>query len=439
MQQEEFHMTNQNNGRRVAIIAGLRTPFAKQGTAFKDLTALDLGQMVCAELLERTEIDPAEIDQVVYGQVIPSIHAPNIAREIGLGIGLPRDIEAYSVSRACATSYQSTVNVAQAIQAGVIDCGLAGGAESASILPVPIQQPLQKALLQASQAKSVTAQVAAFSDVRPSDLLPRTPDIAEPSTGETMGEAAERMAKLNDIPRQAQDKFAHRSHTLAEKAWSAGKFDDEVMPVHIPPNYEETIHKDNLVRPDSELEKYSKLPPVFDRKHGSVTAGNSSPLTDGASALLLMAEEKAKAMGLPILGVIRSYAFTAVDPADQLLIGPVYAMPIALEHAGMALADMDLVDQHEAFAAQVLSVIQKVESRQFAQEKLNQDEPVGEIDMDTFNVNGGSIAVGHPFAATGARQITQTLRELQRRGGGVALCSACAAGGLAAAMVLETV
>ncbi|MAT98331.1 MAG: acetyl-CoA C-acyltransferase FadI [Anaerolineaceae bacterium] len=432
-------MTDQNNGRRVAIVAGLRTPFAKQGTAFKDLTALDLGQLVCAELLERTEIDPEEIDQVVYGQVIPSIHAPNIAREIVLGIGLPHDIEAYSVSRACATSYQSTVNVAQAIQAGVIDCGLAGGAESASILPVPIQQPLQKALLQASQAKSVTKQVAAFSDVRPSDLLPRTPDIAEPSTGETMGEAAERMAKLNGIPRQAQDEFAHRSHTLAEKAWSAGKFDDEVMPIHIPPNYEETIHKDNLVRPDSALEKYAKLPPVFDKKHGSVTAGNSSPLTDGASALLLMAEEKAKALGLPILGVIRSYAFTAVDPADQLLIGPVYAMPIALERAGMTLADMDLVDQHEAFAAQVLSVIQKVESPEFAREKLNQDEPVGEIEMDTFNVNGGSIAVGHPFAATGARQITQTVRELQRRGGGVALCSACAAGGLAAAMVLETV
>lgn len=432
-------MSTKLNGRRVAIVAGLRTPFAKQGTAFKDLTALDLGQLVCAELLERTEIDPEEIDQVVYGQVIPSIHAPNIAREIVLGIGLPHDIEAYSVSRACATSYQSTVNVAQAIQAGVIDCGLAGGAESASILPVPIQQPLQKALLQASKAKSVTAQVAAFSNIRPSDLLPRTPDIAEPSTGETMGEAAERMAKLNDIPRQAQDEYAHRSHSLAEKAWSEGKFDDEVMPVHIPPEYRETIHKDNLVRPDSELEKYAKLPPVFDRKHGSVTAGNSSPLTDGASALLLMAEEKAKALGLPILGVIRSYAFTAVDPADQLLIGPVYVMPIALERAGMTLADIDLVDQHEAFAAQVLSVIQKVESREFAQEKLNQDEPVGEINMDTFNINGGSIAVGHPFAATGARQITQTLRELQRRGGGVALCSACAAGGLAAAMILETV
>jgi acetyl-CoA acyltransferase len=432
-------MSKQVNGRRVAIIAGLRTPFAKQGTAFKDLTALELGQLVCAELLERVTLEPEEIEQVVYGQVIPSVFAPNIAREIVLGIGLPHQIEAYSVSRACATSYQSTVNVAQAIQTGVIDCGLAGGAESASILPIPIQRPLQKALLQASKARSVAGRLAAFAEVRPADLLPRTPDIAEPSTGETMGEAAERMAKENRIPRHAQDEFAHRSHTLAAKAWSEGKFDDEVMAVHIPPHYEQTLLKDNLVRADSELEKYAELPPVFDKKYGSVTAGNSSPLTDGASALLLMAEEKARALGLPILGVIRSYGFTAVDPADQLLIGPVYAMPLALERAGMTLSDMDLVDQHEAFAAQVLSVIQKVESAQFARDKLNRNEPVGKIEMDRFNVNGGSIAMGHPFAATGARQITQTLHELQRRGGGVALCSACAAGGLAAAIVLETV
>ncbi|MCA9876042.1 MAG: acetyl-CoA C-acyltransferase FadI [Ardenticatenaceae bacterium] len=431
-------MANLLNGRRVAIVAGLRTPFTRQGGAFKDLSALDLGQLVCAELLERVDIDPQEIDQVVYGQVIPSVHAPNIAREIVLGISLPPSIEAYSVSRACATSYQTAVNVAQAIQAGVIDCGLAGGAESASILPVPIQRPLQKALLQASKARTTTKRLKAFADVRPSDLLPRTPDIAEPSTGETMGEAAERMAKENDISRQAQDEYAHRSHVLAEKAWSEGKFDDEVMPVHVPPDYRQTVHKDTLVRPDSSLENYGRLRPVFDREHGSVTAGNSSPLTDGASALLLMAADKAQALGLPILGLIRSYAFTAVDPADQLLIGPVYAMPLALERAGMTLADMDLIDQHEAFAAQVLSVIQKVESPQFAHEKLHREHPIGHIDMDIFNVNGGSIALGHPFAATGARQITQTLHELQRRGGGVALCSACAAGGLAAAMVLET-
>jgi acetyl-CoA acyltransferase len=425
------------NGKRVAIVAGLRTPFAKQGTTFKDLSALDLGRLVCAELLERSEMDPNQINQVVYGQVIPSVYAPNIAREIVLGIGLPERIEAYSVSRACATSYQSTINVAQAIQAGAIECGLAGGADSVSVLPVPISRPLQKALLQAGKAKTTPERLKAFKELRPADLLPKPPDIAEPSTGETMGEAAERMAKINHISREAQDEFAHRSHVLAHQAWEEGKFDDEVMAVHIPPDYRETMVQDNNIRPDSDLEKYAQLKPVFDREHGSVTAGNSSPLTDGASALLLMNEEKAKAMGLPILGVIRSYAFAGVDPSDQLLIGPVYATPVALQRAGVTLDDMDLIDMHEAFAAQILSVVQAFESKEFARQKLNREEPIGEIDWDKFNVNGGSIAIGHPFAATGARQITQTLHELKRRGGGLALCSACAAGGLAAAMVLE--
>jgi acetyl-CoA acyltransferase len=427
-----------NNGRRAAIISGLRTPFAKQGTAYQDLSALDLGRLVCAELLERVDLDPQEIDQIVYGQVIPSVHAPNIAREVGLGIGLPRKIEAYSVSEACITSYRAAINVAEAIAVGAIDCGLAGGAESASIVPVPISQPLQKALLQAGKAKSLPERVDAFTNVRPVDLIPKEPDIAEPSTGETMGESAERMAKENHIPREAQDRFAHRSHMLAAQAWKECKFDDEVMTVQVPPKYKETMLMDNLVRPDSNLENYPNLKPVFDREHGTVTAGNSSPLTDGASALLLMAEEKAKALGLPILGFINSYAFTAVDPADQLLIGPAYATPMALERAGLTLDDLDLVDQHEAFAAQILSVVQAWESKEFAREQLGREAPVtDELDWDKFNVNGGSIALGHPFAATGARQITQTLNELNRRDGELALCGACAAGGMAAAMILE--
>ena len=428
---------NGKEGQRAAIVAGLRTPFAKQGTDYIDLSALDLGKLVCAELLERTDLDAAEVEQVVYGQVIPSVHAPNIAREIVLGTGMPYDIEAYTVSEACITSYRATVEVVQAIEAGAIACGIAGGAESASVVPVPISRPLQKALLQAGKAKSLSQRVEAFRKVRPADLVPEQPAIAEPSTGETMGEAAERMAKMNDISRQAQDEFAHRSHTLAARGWDEGYFDDEVMAVHVPPDYETTVEQDTLVRPDSALEKYAELPPVFDKEHGTVTAGNSSPLTDGASALLLMNEERARALGLPLLGFIRSYAFTAVDPADQLLIGPAYATPMALDAAGMNLNDLDLLDQHEAFSAQILSVVRALESEQFAREKLGRSEAVGEIDWDRFNVNGGSIAVGHPFAATGARQITQTLRELRRRDGNAALCGACAAGGMAAAMILE--
>jgi acetyl-CoA acyltransferase len=426
-----------NNNRQGVVVAGLRTPFAKRQTALKNFSPLDLGKLVCAELLERVDLDPKIVDQIVFGQVIPSIQAPNVAREIVLGIGIPPEITAYTVSKACITSYQTTVNVLQAIQEGAIECGIAGGTESASDVPIMASKPLQDALHRASSAKTMAKRLAAFRKLSLSDLLPRPPAIAEPSTGETMGEAAERMAKENGISREAQDEFARRSHQRAAQAWREGKFADEVMAVHIAPDFKETLAEDNLLRPESDMATYAKLKPVFDKKYGTVTAGNSSPLTDGASALLLMNEAKAKALGMPILGKIRSYAFAALDPFDQLLLGPAYAAPIALERAGMTLADMDLIDMHEAFAATVLSTIQAFESATFAREKLNRSQPIGEVDWDKLNVNGGSIAMGHPFAATGTREIAQTLGELNRRGGGLALCTACAAGGMGAAMILE--
>ncbi|MFO7177098.1 MAG: acetyl-CoA C-acyltransferase FadI [Pseudomonadota bacterium] len=423
-------------GRRVAIVSGLRTPFAKQGTAFRNLSALDLGRAVVAELIERTGIPRNEIQQVVYGQVVPSLAAPNIAREIVLGLGLPRTVDAYSVSRACATSYQSTVSVAQSIADGTIDCGIAGGADSASDVPMTISKGLSAALVRANRARTLAERVQAFRGLSLADLAPVAPALRELSTGLTMGESAEKMAKENGISREQQDEFAHRSHVRAAAAWNDGRFAEEVMTFYVPPKFE-AVREDNLVRKDSSLDAYGKLKPVFDKAHGTVTAGNSSPLTDGASALLLMSEEKAKALGLSPLGYLRSYAFCGVDPADQLLIGPAYATPMALDRAGLELKDMDLIDMHEAFAAQVLSNTQALESDTFARERLGRDKRVGTIDWDKFNVSGGSIAIGHPFAATGARQITQTLRELQRRRGQFALCTACAAGGLGAAMVLE--
>ena len=424
------------NGDRVAIVAGVRTPFAKQSTAYRALTALDLGKLAVAELLSRTAIKPSEIDQVVYGQVIPAVTTPNIAREIVLGVDLPRSIEAYSVSRACTTSYQSTVNVAESIMAGVIDVGIAGGADSASDVPMVTSKKLSDALLGASRAKGVGGKLKSFRGVSPQDLLPIPPALKEPSTGLTMGESAEKMAKENGIPRKAQDELAHRSHTLAAQAWADGRLAKDVMTAYVPPKYE-PFSEDNLVRKDSTLDGYEKLRPVFDRKFGSITAGNSSPLTDGASALLVMRESKAKALGYTPLGYIRSYAFTAVDPTEQLLMAPAYAAPLALDRAELKLKNMDLIDLHEAFAAQVLSNVQAWESDTFAKEKLGRDKKLGTVDWERVNVLGGSIAMGHPFAATGARQIMHTLRELQRRGGEFALCTACAAGGLGAAMVLE--
>jgi len=427
----------ESNGKRVAVVAGLRTPFAKQWSAYREVSALDLANIVVSELLQRVDLDPKKIQQVVYGQVVPSVEAPNIAREIVLATGMPKSIEAYSVSRACATSYQSTVNVAEAIMAGAIDTGVAGGADSASNVPITVSKRLAEALMAATKARSIGERMQAFAGIRPRDLAPVPPAIKEFSTGLSMGDSAEKMAKENHISREAQDEFAHRSHSLAAKAWAEGKFDDEVMEVFVPNRFNEAIREDNLIRKDTAIEKYAKLKPAFDRKHGTVTAANSSPLTDGASALLLMREDKAQALGFDVLGFIRSYAFAALDPAGQLLMGPSYAAPVALGRAGVKVSDLDLVDMHEAFAAQILSNTQAFESAEWAQKHLGRSEKIGDIDWDKFNVTGGSISIGHPFAATGARQITQTLRELKRRGGNLALCTACAAGGLGAAMVLE--
>lgn len=423
-------------GKRVAIVAGLRTPFAKQWTDYKSVPALDLARIVVAELLQRTDICPAEIEQVVYGQVVPSVHAPNIAREVVLGTGMPPHIDAFSVSRACATSHQALVNVAEGICSGSITIGLAGGADSSSDVPITVSKRLQRALIEASKARSVGARLKAFASLRPADLAPVPPAIKEPSTGLTMGESAEKMAKENGISRAAQDAFAHRSHRLALEAWDAGRMADEVMEVFVPPSFRSSIARDNLPR-EGELSGYAKLRPAFDRHHGTVTAANSSPLTDGASAMLIMREDRAEALGLKPLGYLKSYAFAALDPTGQMLMGPSYATPIALDRAGMTLKDMDLVDMHEAFAAQVLSNTQAFESKEWAETHLGRSEAIGEIDWDNFNVNGGSIALGHPFAATGGRQVTGALHELRRRGGGTALVTACAAGGLGAALVLE--
>lgn len=429
-------MQEPKKGRRAAIVAGLRTPFQKQATGFSAMSALDLGTAVVAELLARSSILAKEVDQVVFGQVLPSLEAPNIAREIVLAAGLPRSIEAFSVSRACATSYQSAISATEAIWAGAADCVIAGGADSASDIPITVSKPLAAALLKASKAKTLAERLKSFAHLKPAHLIPVPPAIQEYSTGISMGQSAEKMAKENGIDRRAQDEFAHRSHTLAARAWQDGRLEEEVMTVYAGRQFD-PVSRDNLVRGDSDVESYARLRPAFDRQHGTVTAGNSSPLTDGAAALLIVSESRAKSWGLEPLGYVRSYAFAALDPAGQLLMGPSYATPIALSRAGLTLADMDLVDMHEAFSAQVLSNTRAFESKTFAKKVLDRSEPIGAIDWDTFNVCGGSIALGHPFAATGARQINQTLRELRRRGGQYALCTACAAGGLGASIVLE--
>ncbi|MFC0444440.1 acetyl-CoA C-acyltransferase FadI [Pseudidiomarina halophila] len=424
-------------GDRIAIVAGLRTPFAKQASYFHGIPALDLGKMVVQEMLNRYGLDGKEVEQLVFGQVVQMPSAPNIAREIVLGTSLPVSTDAYSVSRACATSFQTTANIVEAMVAGNISVGIAGGADSSSVLPIGVTRNLALRLVELNKARSMGQRLNILKRLSFSDLKPVPPEIAEYSTGLTMGETAEQMAKTHSISRADQDALAHRSHSLAHEAWEDEKLNDEVMTAYAEP-YKDFLRRDNTIRSDSKLDGYAKLKPVFDRKHGSVTAANSTPLTDGAAAVLLMTESKAKALGYEVLGYIKSYAFSAIGVEKDMLMGPSFATPIALDRAGMKLADLDLIDMHEAFAAQTLANIKMFASKSFAKEKLGRSEAIGEIDMDKFNVLGGSIAYGHPFAATGARMITQTLRELKRRGGGTALTTACAAGGLGAAMILES-
>ena len=422
-------------GRRVAIVAGIRTPFARSGTTLRSLSAITLGKHCVTELIQRSEVDPTLIEAIVYGTVVPSVLAPNIAREVSLLPLLPKGVQSFTVSRACASANQAITDAADQITLGHADVIIAGGAESLSNVPILHSRGMSDALVAASKAKTFGGRVKALATVRPRDLVPITPAIAEPSTGESMGESAEKMAKINAIPREEQDQFALRSHRLAAAGTADGRLTAEIAPLYVPPAFD-AMSSDNGVRSDSSIEALAALRPVFDRKYGSVTAGNASPLTDGASAVLLMSEERAKALGYTPLAFIRSYSYAALDPGEQLLMGPVLAAPVALKRAGLSLGDIDLIEMHEAFAAQVLCNLKAFESQAWA-ERAGFSKPVGEVDRARLNVMGGSLSLGHPFGATGGRILTTLCHELVRRGGQFGLMTVCAAGGMGHAMVVE--
>ena len=423
-------------GRRVAIVAGVRTPFARAGTAFKNLTAIELGKLCVAELIQRTNLEGRLVEAIVYGTVVQAVTAPNIAREVSLLPMLPKGCEAYTVGRACASANQAITDAADQILLGHHDVVIAGGAESLSNVPILHSRSMSEKLLAFSRAKGTAQRVRLLGSIRPRDLVPITPAIAEPSTGETMGQSAEKMAKINHIPREEQDQFALRSHRLAAVGTEDGRLTAEIVPVYVPPKYDAALVSDNGIRTDTSIEQLRGLKPVFDRQYGTVTAGNSSPLTDGASAVLLMSEERANTLGYPPLAFVRSYAYAALDPGEQLLMAPVLAAPLALQRAGLTLGDIDVIDMHEAFAAQVLCNLAGFVSREWAA-RAGFSEPVGEVDRSKLNVMGGSIAIGHPFGATGGRILTTLANELVRRGGQFGLLTVCAAGGMGHAMVIE--
>ncbi|MGZ8399116.1 MAG: acetyl-CoA C-acyltransferase [Gemmatimonadales bacterium] len=429
-------MLDSRRGRRVAIVAGVRTPFAKSGTVFRDVSATALARHAARELLYRSEIDGREIDEVVFSQVVPSALTPNVAREVSLLPQLPPSVPAYTLNRACASAAQAINNAADQILLGHADAILAGGVESLSDIPILHSRRFSQVLVDASKARSFGGRIATLSRTRPRDLIPVSPAIAEPSTGESMGQSAEKMAKENAISREEQDRLALMSHQRAAAATADGRLTAEIAPWFSGPEMDQVITGDNGVRSDTSPDALAKLKPVFDRKYGTVTAGNSSPLTDGAAAVLLMAEEKAKALGHQPLAYIRSYAVSAVDPGWQLLMGPVFAVPKALERAELTWSELGLVEIHEAFAAQVLSNVQAWGSQAWA-DRLGLAGPVGEVDWERTNVSGGSIAIGHPFAATGARLVTTLANEMRRRDVQFGLLSICAQGGMGYAMVLE--
>lgn len=424
--------------RRAVIVSGVRTPFVRAFTDYMRMDSIDLADTAVAGLLTRTGLPKAAVQAIVWGGVILPGAAPNIAREIALDLELDPGCEGHTVTRACASGLQAVTTAAAAIERGEYDVMIAGGSDSTSNAEVKLPQKLVHAGAPLALGKpkpkdylSAVAQLAPFTDI-----LPRRPRIAERTTGEVMGESAEKMAAIHGVGRDAQDEFAARSHHRAAAAIDSGRFDDEVLDVVTPEG--KTVTRDGLVRANTSVEKLATLSPVF-AKNGTVTAGNSSPLTDGASAVLLMSEDKARALGFAPLAAFRSWSYVSVDPRDQVLIGPAISMPRALDKAGMSLGDVDFVDIHEAFAAQTLSVLAALASDEWAKTRLDRDTAVGEIDPDVLNVHGGSVSLGHPFGATGARMVTTMANELARSGKSAALLGICAAGGIGASAVLERV
>ena len=430
--------TKKTASRRAVVVGGARTPFVRAFGSFISLDSIDLGVAAVKGLLDRTGVKHSDIDAIVWGGVVLPSAAPNLAREIALDIGLPHSVEGMTVTRACASGLQAITTAVSMIERGDADVVIAGGSDSTSNGELKMPQSfVRKVAPVAMNRKSSTMDyLKLLTRLKVKDLMPSTPKIAERSTGQVMGESAEEMAGRNDISRESQDEFAVLSHHRAAAAHESGRFANEIVPVTTPKG--ETVYTDEIVRGDTTIEKMAKLRPAF-AKNGSLTAANSSSLTDGAAGVLIMTEDKAKELGFTPLAAFKSWSYIGVDPADQLLMGPAIAMPKALDKAELTLDDIDVIDMHEAFAAQVLSVVKMIESDSFAQRRLGKDAAVGKIDRNKLNIYGGSIALGHPFAATGARMVLTMANELATTDKRTALLGICAAGGIGAGAVMESV
>lgn len=410
----------------------------KSGSDYMDLMSYQLGQYAISGLLAKTGIDPSVIDRVIMGTVIANLQTSNVAREAATTAGVPNEVPCDTVTMACISANRAICNGIADICAGQADVVLAGGVDNTSDSPIGYTKKMRKKLFKAQKLKTTGDMIRFASTLRPTDFLPDRPKVAEFSTGRVMGEDCDIMAARFAVSRKAQDEFAARSHQLAHQAWEDGHLEKEVSPVIVEPKFE-TIKRDNGIRGDTTSEKIAKLRPAFDRKFGTLTAANSSFLTDGAAACILSSREKADELGLRAKARIIDYVFTAQDIRDELLLGPTFAVSKLLERNKMEFADFDVIEFHEAFAGQILANIAALSSDEFAREHLGRESAVGEIDMDKFNLWGGSLAIGHPFGATGARLLTTTVNRLHEEGGRYGLLAACAAGAHGHAMIVEKI
>lgn len=427
---------SKNDFFQAVLVDGCRIPFLKSSTDYKKLMAYDLGRMAVSGLLSRNSVIPENIDRVIMGTVIQEVKTSNVARECALGAGIPDSVPAFTTTMACISSNQAAASGIDLIRSGQANIIVAGGTETMSDIPVRFRKKFRQKVLEARKYRSPLDFLKFFKGLGFSDFLPELPAIAEFSTGEVMGESADRMAARFGISRKDQDEYAMRSHHLAADATENGSLSNEVIPAKIPPSMD-VITEDNGFRKDTSMEKLAKLKPAFIKPHGTVTAGNASFLTDGASACLIMEEQTALELGLKPKAYLREYNFVSQDPGEELLLGPAYSIPKVLDSMNLQLGDIDVFELHEAFAGQVLSVLAALDSDEFAKSSLNRGKKVGSIPMDKLNTRGGSLSLGHPFGATGVRLLTTAANRLIDEDGTYALVSACAAGGQGHGIVLE--
>jgi acetyl-CoA acyltransferase len=421
---------------KIVLIDGCRTPFLKSETDFLNTMTYELGQLAIRGLLNKTGVDPKLIDSVVLGCVISTLKTSNLAREAALSAGIPNSTPCHTVSQACISANRAIATAIAEIETGQSTIVIAGGADSASETPIGYKKNMRTKLMKGKKLKSSSEIIKFALGFKFKDFLPEIPDISEFTTKRTMGQDCDIMVANHNISREEQDLFAIKSHNNAQEAWDRGYLEKEVVSVQLDPKFK-LIAKDNGIRSGSKPEKLSQLKPAFDKKHGTLTAANSSFLTDGSAVCLLMKESMAKELNLKPKAEIIDYCFTGQRLENELLLGPAFAMNKLLLKTGLSINDIDVFEIHEAFAGQVLTNIKCLNDLKFCKERLNRENVVGELDLKKINSWGGSLSIGHPFGATGARLLTTSANRLIQENGKYAMLSACAAGAHGHAMIIK--